>query len=334
MTALSLGDLAQSYSNRLANVRLRTQLSDLSAQMATGRRDDTAIVASGDVAPLGALERSLTVTDAYRSSAAEATTLFAGAERALAVVADATGLLGSRLAATRIGGDDAGIDALAAEARGQFASAVAGLNATVAGRSVFAGTGTDGPALTGAETMLADIAAALGAPASAAELLSGVQDWFAPGGGFDSQSYLGTAERMTGLQVAPGERLTLPATAAEPEPRAALAALAAAALLDTGMLDAQPEERRLAAAAAGEWALQATDGVTEMRARIGAEAARAEAAAGRAAAERAGLEMARADLVGIDPYETATRLEQTRSNLETLYAVTARLQSLSLVNYL
>lgn len=334
MTALSLGDLAQTYSNRLSNVRLRTQLSQLSAQMTSGRRADSAIVASGDVAPLGALERSLTVTDAYRSSAAEAATLFTGAERALATVADATGLLASRLAATRIGGDATGIDVLAAEARGQFATAVSGLNATVAGRSIFAGTGTDGPALTDAETMLADIAAVLGTPASAAELLSGVQAWFAPGGGFDSQGYLGSAERMAGLQVGPDERLSLPATAAEPEPRAALAALAAAALLDAGLLAAQPDERRAAAAEAGEWALQASDGVTRLRARIGAEAARAEAAAGRAAAERAGLEMARTDLVGIDPYEIATRLEQTRGNLETLYAVTARLQSLSLVNYL
>jgi flagellar hook-associated protein 3 FlgL len=46
------------------------------------------------------------------------------------------------------------------------------------------------------------------------------------------------------------------------------------------------------------------------------------------------LEIARADLVAIDPFEAATRMEAAQTQLETLYSVTARLSRLSLVDFL
>ena len=51
-------------------------------------------------------------------------------------------------------------------------------------------------------------------------------------------------------------------------------------------------------------------------------------------AQQTALSLARSNLVAADPYETASALTQTEGNLQTLYALTARLSRLSLTDYL
>ena len=46
------------------------------------------------------------------------------------------------------------------------------------------------------------------------------------------------------------------------------------------------------------------------------------------------LEIAQVDLIGVDDYDAATRLSAAQTRLETIYAITARMSALSLVNYL
>jgi flagellar hook-associated protein 3 FlgL len=51
-------------------------------------------------------------------------------------------------------------------------------------------------------------------------------------------------------------------------------------------------------------------------------------------AARAALEMARNDMLGADPYATATALQDTQTRMEMLYLMTARLARLNLAEYL
>jgi flagellar hook-associated protein 3 FlgL len=46
------------------------------------------------------------------------------------------------------------------------------------------------------------------------------------------------------------------------------------------------------------------------------------------------LQIARVGLVSVDPYAATSALTATQSQLESLYAVTARVSRLSLANYL
>jgi flagellar hook-associated protein 3 FlgL len=46
------------------------------------------------------------------------------------------------------------------------------------------------------------------------------------------------------------------------------------------------------------------------------------------------LETGRQSLIGADPYESATRLQETQARLEALYTITARTARLSLTEYL
>ncbi len=71
-----------------------------------------------------------------------------------------------------------------------------------------------------------------------------------------------------------------------------------------------------------------------LRAVVGDAEAAIERARVRNGAELAAADLARATIVESDPFRAATDLQSVQGQLETLYAVTARLSRLSLTNYL
>jgi flagellar hook-associated protein 3 FlgL len=86
--------------------------------------------------------------------------------------------------------------------------------------------------------------------------------------------------------------------------------------------------------AAGLGIIGAKDGLIAVETRLGLDQRRLEDALARNQAERASFEESRSRLVGVDPYEAATRLTELETQLQSIYAMTARTTQLSLLNYL
>jgi flagellar hook-associated protein 3 FlgL len=116
--------------------------------------------------------------------------------------------------------------------------------------------------------------------------------------------------------------------------RDTLKGLALAAMLDRGTLGGNAAQRAELAKTAGAVLLEAADARGALAARIGTAQERTANAATRNMAEATALQIARIGMVSADPYEAATALTEAESQLDTLYAVTARLSRLSLANYL
>jgi len=85
---------------------------------------------------------------------------------------------------------------------------------------------------------------------------------------------------------------------------------------------------------AGKEMFAAKDGLTALQARVGFAQASIEKVAARNAAETNSLEFARNELLAVDPFEAATRLEEVQFQLQSLYSITVKMSQLSLVNYL
>lgn len=85
---------------------------------------------------------------------------------------------------------------------------------------------------------------------------------------------------------------------------------------------------------AGQDLLSAESGVIALRARVGYGQETIETVTTRLTAEGHALDLAISDLTAADPYDTASALEAAQLQLETLYAVQARLSSLGLAGYL
>jgi flagellar hook-associated protein 3 FlgL len=105
-------------------------------------------------------------------------------------------------------------------------------------------------------------------------------------------------------------------------------------MLDRGTLAGKPAQRAELAKAAGAVLLEAADARGALAARIGTAQERVATATTRNSAEATALQIVRIGIVSADPYEAATALTEAQNQLDTLYAVTARLSRLSLANYL
>lgn len=334
MALVSLGDMAQSFLLRSQNARLKAGLQHHGQELSTGRVQDVGRHLAGDFGPLAGLGRSLARLDAFKIATTETGLLGTAMQSALAAIGDQASTLAPTLLATAQGGLPAHFDAIGAEARSRFGTALSRLNTQVGDRSLFAGIKTGGPAVADAATILAELKTAAAGALTAADVAQAVSDWFDAPGGFGTIGYLGSPDPLDPVIIGEGETAELDITAADPAVRETLKGLAMAALLGEGVLAGNPAARGALATRAGEQLIGAQTDWTALQARLGLAQENIASAETRNNAESAALQIARADLLAADPYEAATALQATQTQLETLYAITARLSRLHLTEYL
>lgn len=333
MSMIYLGDLAQNFVLRRHNTDLKADLQRLSTELSTGNAVDIGRQVGGDYSPLAGIDASLSRLQGYRSSTSEAALLSGTMQTVLSTIENMTSTLGPQLLAASSGTTATQVNAVGGEARQKLETALALYNTDLAGRSLFAGVATDGAATITAEDLLSTLETEIIGATSGVDIEGRVTNWFNSATGYSANGYLG-AEAMAPISVSPGESADLGFTAADPGIRDTLKGLAMAALLDRGALAGNATERASLARRAGESLVTSATARADMAARLGTVEAQIEAATMRNSAETSALQIARNGITAVDPYETASRLEATRQQLETLYTLTARISRLSLVDFL
>ncbi|MDP3341753.1 flagellin [Frigidibacter sp.] len=337
MNFTSIGDLAMGLQARQQNQQLKDHVTRLSYEVISGLRQDVGKAVSGDFVALSGIERGLRTLEAYKLSTDEAAVFTSTLQTALTQVAEAGAGLGASLLSAATSASSVQVDTLAQTARQQFGAMVSALNLRVADRYALSGSATDTPPLAQAETILSALQGAVAGAVSVSDIADAVTDWFdapAGGGGFLDVAYQGAPDALSPFLLGEGESTDMTLTAADPRLRAAMAGVALAALMDTGLRAGDTAGRGLIAERAGTWILNAEPGLTALRAGIGASEARIDEAATRNSAEASALKIARNTLIGADPYESAAELETVQTQLETLYTLTARIAQLSFADYL
>lgn len=333
MAFQGVGDLAQSFQLRRDNARLQETFRILSNELSSGRKSDLGQAVSGDFGALAGIERSLRAITAFETAASETQLMADAAQSTLDFISQkSSAAAGSLLLADA--DFQSGLVGPAVESAGRaFEDVVSALNIRVGDRTVFGGIATDRAAIADPETMLVELETLIAAETTAAGVVTVVTDWFGPGGGYETLGYLGDANTLSNIPISQDERVDLDVSAADPGVRDVLAGLAIGALLDRGALSAEPVERGNLAQSAGTVLLQSEYGLTQTRARVGGLQERVDDAITRNGTERQMLDIARASIVEADPYETAAQLAALEVQLETLYAVTARLSRLTLTDF-
>jgi flagellar hook-associated protein 3 FlgL len=327
------GDYARSLVLRRQNAETRAQLDTLVTEVGSGRKADLSGSLRGQFTPLAALEADLAALASFRDSATE----LRGRAEAMQGVLEALGATARDTGAQFIAPLPSGSGAdqtLAEDARDRFEAAVGQLNTSFAGRALFAGVATDGPALNSGASMLAALETAVAGLPDAAAVEATVRAWFAPGGDFDTLGYVGAAETPAPQAIAAGRAADLPVTASDPAVREFLTGLAMAALSVRPPIAGNASERKELFEAAGLTLMNAESAIVGTRARIGLVENAIDRASVTNAAEETALRTARSELTDVDVYETATELEAVQGQLELLYAITARNAGLSLVRAL
>lgn len=332
MMLVSVGDASMTNILARQSADLRGQVQRAAQEMTTGIHADIGQALRGDVGPLLAVDASLARLAAFRTNATDAAFQTAAQQSAIAGLSELASGITMTLMSSRDFPTPAQVSATAADARGRLASAVGLLNTQASGRAVFSGVATDTVPLAGPEELLAALEAAASGATTAGQVEAMVNGWFADPLGFGTFYQGGTA--LAAAPIAAGEMADLSTTAMDPAIRDTLAGFAMAALLDRGMLASNSEERARLAQIAGQTLHRTEDARITLAAKIGTVEAQIESARSRNAAEETSLGILRADIGSVDPYEAATRLENVRAQLESLYLVTARVSRLSLAEYL
>ncbi|MEM1315640.1 MAG: flagellin [Pseudomonadota bacterium] len=327
-------DLAQNLSLRRDISDLRARLDLAAEEVSTGLRQDPVQAAGGDPARLFAIERGQAETERR----AEAVDLAQGrvsiTQEALGTLQDLAGEIGLDLSAALERGDLTAARLQVQGAEGAFQDAVNTLNKSYAGRSLFAGAETRGAALAPAEDILADVAAIVAAAPDAASAIADIESYFGPGGGFETTRYIGSTADAPQVSLEGGVVLDAGPRADDPALRTLLRGLATAAVAAdpayAGPIDSAPA---LFAAAASD-AIQAREDVVNLSSQLGLSEQRLEEAEARISARRFALDRAWNDAFARDPYEASSEFQALELQLQSTFAVTARLSSLSLSNFL
>lgn len=335
MTTTPIGDLAQFRATRSRIAQAQRDLSRSSGEVSTGLRNDIGKHLKGDFARLTSVERTLRLTETYLNGTALAKSYFSGMQSALARAQDEVEELGPRMLAASGTGQTARLLTTAVGAEEGFGSVVQGINTQNGGRSPFAGTATNGLALLPAGDILNDLETLVAAAPDAATMISLVDNYFMdPAGGYETIAYLGDTTAQTGFTIDEGEIASSDLTALDVGLRRTLAGLAMASMIGRGVGPADAAALTDMADASGEWMREGYYETTQRRAELGVTEARIDNASTRHITTRTILAEEQADMVSADPFEAAVELQSVETRLETLYLMTARLQRLTLAEYL
>lgn len=330
MAMTSIGDLAQTHVLRRQTAAAKTDLDRLVAEVATGQTTDPGAHLRGDFTALSAIDSTLGRLRAHATVTDDLSLMAEAQQRALAHVDNAAAAAGSALVTSAMGTVQ-GTAAAGVAAQHALDVVVSALNQRLGDRALFAGAASGGAALQDSAGLFATVRAAVGGATGAPAVIAAVDGWFAAPDGF-AAAYRGQ-EPAPPLAIAPGETATLQVTAADPALRDSIKALVLGAFLSDPAFGTAQDRAAIARHAGESLASLATDR-TALAGALGTTQQRLAEAASRNAAEATALGMARNDLLALDPYETATRLQDTETRLEMIYALTSRLSRLSLLDHL
>lgn len=335
MVQMSIGDLSISHWSQINNRRLKINIQSLSQELSTGKVANLHTATGGDFKNLSSLEGDLSNLNSYKLSNTEASLFTETVQRSLTKIQDTTSEISSALMLAASSDSASMVQVTTSDARSRFISIVSVLNSQVGNRALFAGAETGNSALISAEDILTNIKASIVTETTASGVEAAVSSWFDDlGGGFETIAYQGSEKFLAPFRLGPNDTTSLNIRADSQELRDLLKGFALAALVADGALLGNPSERLEITRSAASRLLNSEDSLTEMRANIGSVEARIESAQARNNSEASALEIARSEILGVDPYKSATELQSIQTQLEMLYAMTAKISKLSLVDYI
>lgn len=329
-----VGDMARALVLRTNQVQLRQEMDQLAVEVATGFVKDSAHHLNGDLTGLQAIDRSLARLDTFRINTTEATFLTGSMQTALDEIQTRSELVSQALIAAELTPNAPLLATMSEDAENALGQVLNGLNRSVAGRFLFSGTATDTEAVEDVSDVLNDARTALAGQTTMTGIEAVLDTFFGTGGTYETTTYQGANTGLAPFRLSDTETANVDIRATDPVFREVLKPLVMATLAtDTGLGFDQDVQIEMITTA-GRDLLAAQQDLVELRAGLGALEARIEETTTRNSSERTATQIARLDLVGADQYETASRYENIRSQLESLYAITARSQRLSLAEYL
>jgi len=334
MPITTIGDLSQHFRSLQQTGNVKSRLATLAQEMSTGQVSDIAKHLGGQTTEFTALNHEIALLETFDTANGETEQLLDAMQLALQRTESQRQLAANDFLGVTMEVPRAQADSTSARGLVAFEDAITGLNASHAGRSLFAGTSVDQAPLADPDAMITSIAAAAAGATNAGAIIAAVDNWFdASGGGFETLGYQGDQQYLS-RKTGPNANTDISVTARDSEIRETLKGFAYAAMAHhmSGALGDRDVAELLISS--GIKLQESAMGLSQVQGRLGAAQEKVSNAQSLNASQLSAFEIARSDLVVADPFETATKLQDVQTQLETHFAVTARLSQLNLVDFL
>ena len=334
MNFSSLGDAMQQFHLQRHNTVLKTSLNTLASELSSGETSDRVKALGGDTARFSMIDNRLKVLTSQQNLTSETGLTLSTAQSILSNFDTQRNALSEPLLLISAESPDFQIAEASRAARDKFDGLVSTINTRFGSDSLFSGTAVDQPSLSPASDMIADIVAEIGGATDFGAISTAINIWFDdPAGGFATLGYTGDTGDKVERRLDSGTVVTFDARADDPGIKAVLKGAAFAAI--TFELAGVNQTTKSELLIEGGVQLQSSaSGMAQLQGQIGYVEGEVERISVSQNAEQSALNIARNLMTQADPFETATELQAVQTQLETHYAMTARLSQLSLAEYL
>ncbi len=331
MTNINAPDLISftRLSRAIADIKSRADVAR--AESVTGRREDVTAATNGDVGSAHLLKKAVDDAQAFQQLLVISQNRAQRTQASLDILGGEAVRIGTEALSASGRDDSYALNTLAADAKAAIFNVFSALNVSEGGRALFSGDAADRLPFGDPEQLLNDIEAIVAGATDAADAQAQLDTYFNdPAGGFATDIYQGGANKVAPVEISPGVRIDVSATAADQPIKDLLRGLAGIAVQSAATFsDAKgflEDSAGIAIAADGD--------ITELRGVIGVGEAQIAAAISRYEAEEAILTSLFNEKTGRDQYEAATELQLLETQLEASYLLTARLSRLSIANFI
>lgn len=349
MKTSSISTLAIINATRETRVNLQSKLVEAQKESSTGRLADVGLTLGYLTQRTVSLRQDHARFQTFKDTNIVASSRLELTQTTLEGVGDAAQAFLTTLMAARAAPSSASV--AVTDAKNKLTSFTAALNTTVNGTHIFAGVNTDvkpiteyfgtppSPAQTAmANAFLAEFGVAQSAPGveniSAAAMTTFLDGAFADL--FNNANWTTTwssaSDQNISSRISTNERIDT-STNANADPFRAIAS-AYTMIADVGLGDLNSEAYLAVVNKAIEVVGQAVADLTQLRAGLGTSEERIAAANERMDIQMSLLNEHIMQLEGVDPYEATANVNALLIQIETAYALTARLQNLSLLNHI
>ncbi len=316
-------------SSIVSDIKVRADVTRTEAT--TGRREDITAAMSGDVGGAHLLKKAIDDAKSFQSLLALGQNRSQRTQSALALLGIDAVRIGTETLGASGRTDQPAHKSLASDARGTISSIFSALNTTDGGRALFGGDVTDRPPLAPPEQLLADIDAIMAGATDAADVQAQLDFYFDdPAGGYATSIYQGGLNKAPAVEISPGIRINVSATATDQPIKDLIRGLATIATHGSTTF----ADKSGVVEAGATIALGADTAITDLRAVIGVGQARIGAAISRHESEETVLTSLFNEMTGRDQFEAASELQLLESQLEASYLLTARLARLTIADFI
>jgi flagellar hook-associated protein 3 FlgL len=349
MQTTFISTLAASTAMRQSILNMQAQLADAQKEVATGRLADVGLSLGGQTGQTVSLRneqsRLQTITN---TNSIVSTNLSATSQALTDLQTTAQGVLNTLVSNS---GSNPSAQAIQSQGASALQSLIAGLNTTSGNQYIFAGVNTDvrpiasyGGSPPSASKQAVDNAfqAAFGmsqsdpavASISPSDMQAFLDNQFAAlfQGPDWSSNWSSASDSTVKSRISPSELADTSVSANQPAMQKL--AMAYTMLSDLGLANMSASTQQVVVQTASKAVSAANGDLTDLQAGVGVTQQRVSSANNRMSVQMNILATQDGNLEQVDPYTSATKVNDLQTQIETAYSLTAQLHQLSLLNYL